>query len=474
MGTIAPTRKSIRLAGALAVALAGVVVSLGQAQYRWSAHNSLTSAIECHRRGDYEQAAVFFQQAQAGLMELTPVERQDLANVLQKNNEALRARQDGSARLAQAEDAFRSGRLTEANLCLREVTGNQFVTPGDRQRALQLSEILRSGGAGYAEGAGPGTRVGENTSQKVADDGKGQPPAKQDCKGLLMAGRVALARGDLDNAERLAQEAEKARSFINLRLWGDSPSKLLRDVQVARAKNTTPALPPSGGPNGNTEQARLLVQQGRQALRANDLAQARRLADQANGLKPDLAWNEDNPDKLLADIDRIEKGPIQAATARTGPPRQDAQAAATPVDAHTLLKQGRGLYSAGKLDEARERALLAQGAPDARWGYFEDTPDKLLKDIQKERQRRDQEESERLLAEARKQFEQGDVDGARTKAYRAERLHGPYQFWNLGDKPQKLLSDIDAAEAKKLKVVLPPPPPPPVVPPGPSGPAAGR
>ena len=73
------------------------------------------------------------------------------------------------------------------------------------------------------------------------------------------------------------------------------------------------------------------------------------------------------------------------------------------------------------------------------WGLFEDCPDKLLVDVRKARLKRDQEESVHVLADARKLFEQGNLPEAERQAHRAERLHGPYSMWELGDRPQKLL-----------------------------------
>ena len=64
------------------MAVLGVgMVGFVQGQARPSrAHLALSNAIEHYRRGDYEMAANFFQQAQDGQEDLTTAERQDLAN----------------------------------------------------------------------------------------------------------------------------------------------------------------------------------------------------------------------------------------------------------------------------------------------------------------------------------------------------------------------------------------------------------
>jgi type II secretory pathway component GspD/PulD (secretin) len=109
----------------------------------------------------------------------------------------------------------------------------------------------------------------------------------------------------------------------------------------------------------------------------------------------------------------------------------------------------------GKLDEADQACARAASIPTS-WGLFEDSPAKLRQDLQRAHEdqqkanaKRDREESVRLLAEARKLFVQARFEEARTTARRAEQLHGPYssRFWDMGDRPQKLLAEIDKAEA---------------------------
>ena len=50
---------------------------------------------------------------------------------------------------------------------------------------------------------------------------------------------IALAmRGATDEAaaEQLAQRAEKSRSMLDWRFWSDTPAKILKDVQSAKAR----------------------------------------------------------------------------------------------------------------------------------------------------------------------------------------------------------------------------------------------
>src|SRR5208337_2742397 len=122
-----------------------------------------------------------------------------------------------------------------------------------------------------------------------------------------------------------------------------------------------------------------------------------------------------------------------------------------------LVKQAREKLKAGKLEEAKELALKANNVNSVRWGLFEDTPDSVMVDIQKARIARNQEESVRVMAEARKLYEQGKYDEAKKKAYQAETLHGIYSVWDFTDRPQRLIAEIETAESKdrKAKVKVP-------------------
>src|SRR5262249_2136586 len=129
-------------------------------------------------------------------------------------------------------------------------------------------------------------------------------------------------------------------------------------------------------------------------------------------------------------------------------------------DSHALLKQARELYNAGNLDEAEKYARRADAVRTKSWGLFEDSPDKLLGEVRKAKFKHDQEESVRVIAEARQQLQRGNFQEARRLTYQAERLHhGPYNIWELGDRPQKLRAEIEVAEGKQRKGQLPPLPP---------------
>src|SRR5262249_26066736 len=150
-------------------------------------------------------------------------------------------------------------------------------------------------------------------------------------------------------------------------------------------------------------------------------------------LKPDMPWWDDTPEKVLADVQKAESGkPVQTVQATTPAPSAGVPAPVPETaDAHALVKQARDLMNAGKLEEAEKLAHKANADKSARWRLFEDSPDEILSELHKQRVKRDQEESVKVLAEARKIYEKanGDpkaLDEAERLAYKADRLHGPY------------------------------------------------
>jgi len=339
-----------------------------------------------------------------------------------------------------------------------------------------------------AQRLGVAFQTGEDTPQKVLEDishARTVTVTSNDPKVLLSAAREAYNRGDLDTAERLAKQADQSSTLWGSMAhlpWSDTPSKVLRDVSTARAQKVVASAPAKDAPKDtstsftalktfvgkndttpatgtdklqpgvdNTEKARQLLKQARQALQAGNAAQAKQFADQANNLKPELSWWEDTPDKVLAEVHDLEAKKQPAVASTSGPDMNNSS------DPRQMLKQARDLYTAGKLEEAQSLAMKANAKP-THWGLFEDSPDKLMLDVRKAQLKRDQEESVHALAEARKLFEQGNLTEAERFAHRAERLHGPYGFWDLGDRPQKLLAEIETSKAKNQKPKLPVPP----------------
>lgn len=465
---------------------------------------ALTSAIESYRKGDYEKAAPLFQQAKSGYDDLTPAEQQDLQSYMQLNASAMTARREASEQLRQAEKADREGRTPVLSDLVKKVAVNaDYLTAADKQRFQVLNDKMLARGLGASpagnQGAvaraklkqarivlGKGDLVAaeqmaaevahmpvnydpkEDTPAKVLDD---VAKMKSDPKACLTTARLCLQKGDLDQAEHYAQASEKCASSFSFTFSSDSPSKVLRDVKnarvaqsktgagssgfelkVAKAGSTTTEEPmprqakgdstPGAKMDSKSEEARRLIKEGREAFNKNNLDLATKLCDQAAAMNANLPFYEDHPDKLKADIQKKRSQNVAATLA------------GSKEDAHELVKKGREFCKAGRFEEALAYGQKAK-ASNTHWGLFDDSPDSLLQDVEKARSKHDQEESVKVLADARKLFEKGDLEGASQATYRAEKLHGPYSIWDLGDRPQKLRGEIETARAKGTKTTVP-------------------
>src|SRR5262249_7072175 len=118
---------------------------------------------------------------------------------------------------------------------------------------------------------------------------------------------------------------------------------------------------------------------------------------------------------------------------------------------HALVKQAKEAYDANKLEDAESLAIRARAADSKKtsWSLFEDTPNSMLNKIAKAKAKHDREESTKVLADARKSLEGGDLENAKKLAYQAQKLHGDYAWWEMGDRPSRLMAEIETAEHKR-------------------------
>ena len=83
---------------------------------------------------------------------------------------------------------------------------------------------------------------------------------------------------------------------------------------------------------------------------------------------------------------------------------------------------------------------------NARWGLFEDNPDKLRKDIQKLRQASDRDHSVKLMVEARQALTANNLEEAEKKATRPSNCMGRTASSISAIDPNKLLEEINTAK----------------------------
>jgi type II secretory pathway component GspD/PulD (secretin) len=462
---------------------------------------ALNAALDAERSGDLDKADALYREATARANELSPDERRQLQERAAANRLALQARTQAREQIGLAESALQHGKIADAAVLVKKITANEvYLSPADKQRFQSLRQRLPlpghpspSGGLQSAASAHAKLQQAraelaradldaaeallleveqlqltfapqEDSPRKVRDDlGK----LRHDPKSLLAAARTALQRGRFDRAEQYARAADKLASPFTF-MMGDTPAKVMKEVQTARqnapageksAEVSSPYSSNTLAPtSASADKARALVRQGRQALARNDAAQARKCADEANALKAELHWSEDNPARLLEDIART------APAVSTVAAKEEAAKTVAPIktkeEALTLLQQGRERLAKGQVEEASHIAARLRAAHNIHWGlFFEDTPDKFQADVNTARLKHDKEESVQLLAEGRRLFDKKDYDGAKKMAFKAQTKHGQYSIWDhFGDRPNKLLADIEAARQKEHIVKLPDPP----------------
>ncbi len=446
------------------------------------ARQALKFAIDNYRNGEFEAAEQLFRAAQSGQQHLTSVQQRDLSGFSAKNVIALKSKREGGMQLQRAEHALQQGLAFEAANLLKALNANQYLTTMEKQQVEDLTRRLQA-------------------------PVPGAPPGNTDAKSLLSAGRAALKQGDLAAAESLAVQAEKASSSLTtlMQPWSDSPAKLRRDILNARAK---PALPPnvevevkesswlpdikglfgkndkptgppldltqsldvppvepakstskligglwpfgtnSSSPKKDREQvlvekiARHMLQDGYRALELNNFEVARKLAFEAKNAQVNWDPNGMTPDGLLHEIQRRQSSLANVMPNAGREPVKDA-------DPRVLVRQGRALLGQKKFDEADLLCNQAQASKDARWGLFEDTPDKLRKEILRVRTASNRDESAKAMIQARKLFTQGNLDEAEKHAFLAQNLHGPFGVFDFGDRPSKLIEEIGRLRAAK-------------------------
>jgi type II secretory pathway component GspD/PulD (secretin) len=465
------------------------------------ARDQMRAAQECYRTGDYEGAALFYKDADANKQQLTQREQADLADLIKANNTALDARRTGAERLRMAEEAISKGRLNEAAAFVRAESANQYLKPADKALLAQLTDQLHAKnvagipGPSKTPGAADPSKENYGTLVQMARSAylRGDYDAAEAyCK---LADKKAGVLPDwatpwkTDSSTRVMRDVQAARlklaavheqqATAGQEVKQDQPSMLTSGLNKVKSlfspaassvktdndgtrfdteKNVVAGPAATSGPQQPQQvvskdaiEARMYRDKAIEELKKpdGDLLTAKKYAELAKAkMDPNAWWESPNPDELLRDIT------AHLAQGGNGDSKgQRASNSAAVVDASSArarLKDARALYAQNKLDES-DRLCAQVAAVKMTWGLFDgDSPDKLRNDIIAARQKADKAESVKLLAEARKALANGDCEEARAKAWKAKQLHGPYNVWELGDRPEKLLADVDVAlKAKK-------------------------
>lgn len=273
------------------------------------------------------------------------------------------------------------------------------------------------------------------------------PPGVQ-AGDYVRAVATKIRQGKPDEAGPYLEAAQAFRDQL-------SPEELAALDQYAQM--LAPAPGPAGAPatvvasspapGSNRDRAVALVAAARQAQAAGQPEQARAYAREADALAVPFAPEEDNPARVLAELDRAN-GPIGGRGA-TNNPRQQAM---------WLLHSAREQIQVGNYQAAIQ--FLAQAkAMDVRWGLFDDTPSKVERDLNLAMAQApngpaagpaatpgDRRQARTRLKEARAALERGDA--ARAKAIALEVQSWGHHYGALEDSPAKVLSACRAVERR--------------------------
>jgi hypothetical protein len=103
------------------------------------ARTAMLAGIEFYKKADYEQAEMKLKQAEMGQSQLTDDEKGMLAKYLQYNGEGLRGRRAGEAKLGQAEQLLKAGKVRDAEALVKELKTNKYLSAKDNTQLASLS-----------------------------------------------------------------------------------------------------------------------------------------------------------------------------------------------------------------------------------------------------------------------------------------------------------------------------------------------
>ncbi|MCX7427210.1 MAG: hypothetical protein NTW96_16480, partial [Planctomycetia bacterium] len=213
----------------------------------------------------------------------------------------------------------------------------------------------------------------------------GETQARLAADGLVLAGRRALAMGDVRRASEMVEKAKGCRATYGPK--DDSPQLLQNAIEKygnlivdqAARKHTE---------SYRRQFARLMMEQSDALLAWRDYGEAERLANQAKAQGINYGPLEANPDTLLERI-AVARRQNQAAAAMPGGVASDLPGAslAAKQNVSRLVHQSRSAYAAGDLGaaEAYAKAAVAMQVPESSFAPGEDRPGMILLDIQKAR-----------------------------------------------------------------------------------------
>lgn len=307
----------------------------------------------------------------------------------------------------------------------------------------------------------------------------------------LRQARLKLQQGNPQEALRLAELAARMSQQwkVTFAPGEPTPAALVAEIrqqapQVAATRPAIPATVPETE-EGRKAYVKTVLEAAREEIAAGQYDKARGLILQARQVDVTYGVFDLRPEHVLAELARHQparpEGPSEELTqlaSGTAPAfpattsaKHEATAPASAADADKkqqavdLVAAARRAMAQGHMTEARELALQARQA-DVTWGLFEDRPDHLIADLERQTNTRilaanppankvaapsmeqNREQALNLLKEARELLGTGNLDAAQERTLQAQTLDVAYGLFD--DRPDLVQQEIRTAQTRRM------------------------
>jgi type II secretory pathway component GspD/PulD (secretin) len=401
--------------------------------------SALETAIDYHLKGEYDTAEAIFAEAGKYQQYLTADDKAKLADYRKRNQEAMTGRRAALDQLLKADQLVAAGKTSDAEPLMKALRTSKYLNAQERQQVALMDQQLKAKSSkrkGVMEWMSRDAKDSKETSEKP------------DTEAMVTEARRALERGDVDQAESLAKQAEQM-GHRSLFPWSDTPSKVMKDAQASRMKampKVADAPPAKPSMLGGIKSALPIGDSGEKKIVRVDSATPPKPATPSASMSP-LMPPSTPPAVKPAAAPAITRVPLAEAT-----PTAKMQ----PADVKALVKQARQALDRNDYATAESMARQARVQTGVKYGLFEDTPDKVLADALKARDSGKDDKAGTLLAEARRKMEAGEYDEAEKLTYQAEGMKPSYPIWHRGERHDKLRQEIVAKRKSSSKTPLPP------------------
>ena len=254
---------------------------------------------------------------------------------------------------------------------------------------------------------------------------------------LVAQSRQALANGHVDEARKLATEADALGAAFSAE--DDHPKKLLAEIERPRSGG---GLTSRGtAPTDARQQGRWLLQSAREQIVLGRYDEAEAKLAQARALNVRWTLFEDTPARVAESLEKAR--PKVVAKGAKGDRRQ----------ADAKLREARGLIAAGQSQQA-EAIAIEVAAWNLRWGMMGDNPTRVAtaaralrrRDASREVKPRNQPSEanyNNLVASSRELIRKGRLDEAQARAQQALSMGVTPAL--TADRAEAVLTDIDNA-----------------------------